>query len=67
MQFTDNAVVKIARDTKKDYGLMLGRTGTIKMKCMRKNGVDYYQVRIGRVPFIDVIEVAACDLDPATP
>lgn len=65
MQFNDNAVVKIARDNNKDYGNMLGREGTIKMRCMKTGGVDYYLVRVGRVPFIDEIKVAEADLDPA--
>lgn len=65
MQFADNAIVKIATDKVRDYGHMLGRTGTIKMKCMKRNGHDFYLVRIGRVPFVDVIRVAADDLQPA--
>jgi hypothetical protein len=65
MQFKDNAIVKIARDTQKDYGQMLGREGSVKMRCMTQNGADMYLVRIGRVPFIDEIKVAGVDLDPA--
>lgn len=65
MQFADNAIVKIATDTAKDYGNMLGRVGTIKMKCLKQQGQEFYQVRIGRVPFVDVIQVAAVDLQPA--
>jgi hypothetical protein len=65
MTFKENAIVKIATDTVKDYGNMLGRTGSIKMRCMKRQGMEFYQVRIGRVPFIDIIEVAAVDLVPA--
>jgi hypothetical protein len=65
MQFADNAIVKIASDKVKDYGNLLGRTGTIKMKCIKQQGQEFYQVRVGRVPFVDVITVAAIDLQPA--
>ena len=64
-QFADNTRVVIATDSAKDYGLMLGREGTIKMKCVKQAGVEYYMVRVGRVPFIDEVKVAAVDLELA--
>jgi hypothetical protein len=63
-QFRDNQIVRIARDSAKDYGLMLGREGSIKMKCMKAHDQEFYMVRVGRVPMIDEIKVAAADLDP---
>ena len=63
-EFRDNQIVKIARNNAKDYGLLLGREGSIKMKCMKVRGEEFYLVRVGRVPMIDVITVAAVDLDP---
>lgn len=63
-QFRDNQIVRIARDNAKDYGLMLGREGSIKMKCIKERGQEFYLVRVGRVPLISEIKVAAEDLDP---
>jgi hypothetical protein len=43
---------------------MLGREGSIKMKCIKERGQEFYLVRVGRVPLISEIKVAAEDLDP---
>jgi hypothetical protein len=57
--FSSAQKVTIARDDGQDYGYMLGRTGTVVMKCMKRKGREFYQVKIGR----DIITVMAGDLD----
>jgi hypothetical protein len=57
--FSEKQRVTIARDNGRDYGYMLGRTGTVILKCMKRKGQQFYQVKVGR----DVVDVWVADLD----
>lgn len=59
--FSEKQNVTIARDNGRDYGYMLGRTGSVVMKCMKRKGQQFYQIKVGR----DIVDVWASDLDAA--